>query len=186
MSVARCQIVQSNPYLSSSYQLVQRKERGYDAGPPWVIMSLDQPGGACWLGRRLGLLLVALMTAEGCGPEVKSDVVNLRGGEMRMRALRPSISLHGGGEGMLLLYETQRPIEDHDALEKEIAEIWREFKWMPEGSHMGVVLMRATTKKQQGWEVVGDDFQMIYRRTRDGGWQSERDPDLSLVEEVAR
>lgn len=80
-----------------------------------------------------------------------------------------------GDSALVLNYETEIPIENKEALRKEVAEIWSVFQKDVEKAEVKDGVIRATHYEGSGLVRNGKGYGFVFRKSDDGKWRLHED-----------
>jgi hypothetical protein len=122
---------------------------------------------------RLVGLTILLSLAIGCaGRNVQnSQAYKLPSGkEIRVNSIS-KMSFPKGGPALVMNYETDIPIENKEALRKEVNEIWSVFQKDVEKAQVEGAAIRATHYEGSGLVRQGKGYGFVYTKGPDGQWR---------------
>jgi hypothetical protein len=85
------------------------------------------------------------------------------------------VKFSGGDTALVLEYETDIPIENKEALGKEVAAIWERFRIDVEKAQVKSGVIRATHYESKGMFRSGNGFGFVYVKDADGNWKLSED-----------
>jgi hypothetical protein len=80
------------------------------------------------------------------------------------------MSFPNGDSALVMNYETEIPIEDMEALRKEVDEIWSVFQKDVEKAEVKAGAIRATHYERSGLVRNGKGYGFVYVKGDDGEW----------------
>lgn len=84
------------------------------------------------------------------------------------------MNFENGETGLILQYQTDIPIENHEELKKEVEEVWTIFRYDVEKANTTTGIIRATHIEEDGVFVKhGKGFGFLYRKDAKGNWQMD-------------
>src|SRR5437660_7098117 len=119
--------------------------------------------------RFLSLALVALLVA--CVPGDPSyRIVTLPSGKAVKVLGVGTMHFSNGPAALMLKYETDVPLENKVALEKEANEIWESFKVDVEKAQLANAIISANTKPTGFIVTTSKGYNFVYQRSSGGQW----------------
>jgi len=122
---------------------------------------------------RVSVLLFCFLAACGCssGPALKT--VTLPSGKIvRVISVMP-IHFSSGETSLMLKYQTDLKVSDHEALRKEVDEIWSSFQTDANNARVQSAIVSANEVPQGTIIKTGQAFNFVYKKSADGAWQSQ-------------
>ncbi len=74
---------------------------------------------------------------------------------------------------LVLSYQTDLKISESDALRKEVAEIWRDFRQEVDKAKLNDAIIMANEVPTGGLIKRGQSFNFVFARGKDGAWLDE-------------
>ncbi|MGB7208091.1 MAG: hypothetical protein WBD27_05465 [Pyrinomonadaceae bacterium] len=75
-----------------------------------------------------------------------------------------------GDPALVMMYETEIPIEHKSKLRKEVDEIWRVFRKDVEASNFKAGAIRAANHESDGYVRTGNGYGFVFIKQEDGSW----------------
>jgi hypothetical protein len=122
------------------------------------------------MGARLFPLLIFLLFGVACNTGPNFTLFKLPSGkDIKVTGIMRLHSLNSD-PALVLNYLTDIPIDDHEALRKEVDEIWTVFRKDVENGGLNGGIIRATHIEGGGFIKHGNTYGFVFRKREDGNW----------------
>jgi hypothetical protein len=121
--------------------------------------------------RRLSIVAMCLLLLAtlGCGEGPKTTQHALSSGRtIRMISVGPMVGKFG--QALVLSYQTDQPMTDVDALRKEVAEIWADFRTDAGKASVDTAVITANERPAGMLITHARSFNFVFERKPEGGW----------------
>ena len=116
------------------------------------------------------LVILALLLFGCAAQEAHYKLIKLPSGK-QVKVLSVGKMYFGQGDPALLLkYETDLPIGDIPALQREADEIWQSFKEDVENAHLSNGIISATSHPTPGFISRSQSYNFVFQKSADGTW----------------
>jgi hypothetical protein len=116
--------------------------------------------------------VLTLLLFLGCGGhEERYRNVSLPSGRTIRLISIGTMHFSSGGPALILEYETDLPMTDVSALEKEVDDIWQTFRADVEKANMSNAVISASSKPEGTIVKTGSSYKFVFQKGQDGSWR---------------
>jgi hypothetical protein len=121
----------------------------------------------------IGSVVVFLSTSAACGGGPATTPHTLSSGRTIKIISVGQMNFQKSGPALVLSYQTDLKVSQTQELEKEVADVWKDFQLEVDKAKLGSAIIMANEVPTGRFIQQGQSFNFVFTRKPDGSWPRE-------------